>query len=389
MGKRTFGTFKIQMERNQLTYTLSASRIAISSMMNYPGRILMPLALLMIIAGITGGLLRLGADLGDVPKGLVLTHGILITGGFFGTLISIERYAMTRNAGFLLSVLCSLAGGLFFIFEKSIPGTFLMITAAIIQSVVFIQFLISQPSVSHRLFSGGSLCWLAGNITWLTNPASITGWCWWIAFLLLIITGEHNELTAAGANPKRNKTWLVKAEISIISGLLISSFYDFGFYLFLGGMMVMAWFHFHYNPENALIGQKDNLKFTGITAKTGYFWLVVSSVAGLFFIHFHLYRDIFLHTFFLGFIFSMFFAHGPFILPLVLGIKGPVFSNWFYFPFALLNAGLILRITGRVLPSGDILLQGAFLSSAGIVIFFLIAGSLIFIKLHQRNSFHT
>ena len=55
--------------------------------------------------------------------------------------------------------------------------------------------------------------------------------------------------------------------------------------------------------------------------------------------------DAMLHTIFLGFVFSMIFAHAPIILPTITGLALP-FQNIFYLHAALLHLSLMLRVAG-------------------------------------------
>lgn len=57
--------------------------------------------------------------------------------------------------------------------------------------------------------------------------------------------------------------------------------------------------------------------------------------------------DAVLHSFFLGFVFSMIFGHAPVIFPAVLGVQ-PCFRSRFYLQAALLHAALILRVGADV-----------------------------------------
>jgi hypothetical protein len=52
-----------------------------------------------------------------------------------------------------------------------------------------------------------------------------------------------------------------------------------------------------------------------------------------------------LHSIFLGFVFSMIFAHAPIILPTITGLSLP-FQKIFYLHAGLLHLSLLLRIAG-------------------------------------------
>jgi hypothetical protein len=102
----------------------------------------------------------------------------------------------------------------------------------------------------------------------------------------------------------------------------------------------------------------------------GYAWLVVSGVLSIVsagYVAGELY-DGMLHTFFLGFTFSMIFAHGPVILPAI--VERPLaFHPALYAPLAILQLGLALRFLGdlsalapwRARPLGGLLDAAAIL----------------------------
>jgi hypothetical protein len=75
-----------------------------------------------------------------------------------------------------------------------------------------------------------------------------------------------------------------------------------------------------------------------------------------------------LHAIFLGFVFSMIFAHAPIILPTITGLALP-FQNDFYMHAALLHLSLILRIAGDLLPSPPLQQWAGLLNAAAILLF--------------------
>ena len=78
--------------------------------------------------------------------------------------------------------------------------------------------------------------------------------------------------------------------------------------------------------------------------------------------------DAMLHAIFLGFVFSMIFAHAPIILPTITGLALP-FQSAFYLHVALLHLSLLLRIAGDLgqLPWAQ--RWGGLLNAAAILIF--------------------
>src|SRR5262245_63977716 len=80
----------------------------------------------------------------------------------------------------------------------------------------------------------------------------------------------------------------------------------------------------------------------------GYVWLAVGGILWLLFAQFFSAGpryDAMLHTIFLGFVFSMIFAHALIILPTITGLALP-FRNAFYLHAGLLHLSLLLRVAG-------------------------------------------
>jgi hypothetical protein len=89
-------------------------------------------------------------------------------------------------------------------------------------------------------------------------------------------------------------------------------------------------------------------RFMAICLIAGYFWLAAGGLLWIFFAQFFSagpYYDAMLHAIFLGFVFSMIFAHAPIILPTITGVALP-FANAFYLHAGLLHVSLLLRVAG-------------------------------------------
>jgi hypothetical protein len=68
--------------------------------------------------------------------------------------------------------------------------------------------------------------------------------------------------------------------------------------------------------------------------------------------HIDFWYDAALHSFFIGFVFSIIFSHAPIILPAVLKKPIKIYRPVLYIWFGLLQAALLLRIAGAVLENG-------------------------------------
>ena len=81
----------------------------------------------------------------------------------------------------------------------------------------------------------------------------------------------------------------------------------------------------------------------GVALISGYFSLLISGVFVATAVDKPLGYDVLVHTFFIGFVFSMIFAHGPIILPGVLGISAKPYHPLLYFWLVLLHGSWIAR----------------------------------------------
>jgi uncharacterized protein involved in response to NO len=105
----------------------------------------------------------------------------------------------------------------------------------------------------------------------------------------------------------------------------------------------------------------------------GYVWLAVSGIIGLYYgilVAGPIY-DAWLHALFLGFAFSMIFAHALIILPALVKITLP-FHRGFYLPPILLHISLIMRIAGDLLLQQTLRQWGGLLNGVAILLFFFI-----------------
>jgi hypothetical protein len=78
--------------------------------------------------------------------------------------------------------------------------------------------------------------------------------------------------------------------------------------------------------------------------------------------------DAMLHAVFLGFVFSMIFAHAPVIFPSIIGIALP-FRRRFYLHLALLHGALLLRVGGDLALSTAVQQWGGVGNIAAVLLF--------------------
>ncbi|MGH8012866.1 MAG: hypothetical protein ACREQ4_10240, partial [Candidatus Binataceae bacterium] len=113
------------------------------------------------------------------------------------------------------------------------------------------------------------------------------------------------------------------------------------------GVIVLALWLARYDVARRTVHQKGLTRFIAASLLGGYVWLAASGVLWFVFAGALAgYRyDAMLHSVFLGFVFSMIFAHAPVIFPAVTGKPMP-YRRAFYVHVILLHLSLLLRIVG-------------------------------------------
>ena len=105
----------------------------------------------------------------------------------------------------------------------------------------------------------------------------------------------------------------------------------------------------------------------------GYFWLAAGGILWLLFAQFFSAGpryDAMLHSIFLGFVFSMIFAHAPIILPTITGLALP-FQKSFYLHAGLLHLSLLLRVGGDLGSSLSLKEWGGLVNTLALLLFLI------------------
>jgi hypothetical protein len=116
------------------------------------------------------------------------------------------------------------------------------------------------------------------------------------------------------------------------------------------GLIALALWLLRYDMAWRTVSQPGLPRFMAVCLLSGYLWLGIGGVLWLAFADWFTagpYYDAMLHTIFLGFVFSMIFAHAPIIFPSITGMPMP-FSQEFYAHFALLYFSLLVRVVGDI-----------------------------------------
>lgn len=303
---------------------------------------LIPLVLLALLTGISGGWIRLGSMTFALASG-ASNHGLLMVGGFLGTLISIERAMVMKKRIWLIIPLLTGLSSLFFLINLDQAGMGALLAGSFGLSMIMHFQTIRHPFFHSILLYLGAVCWLIGNFLAWHFGMIAAGSTWWIGFLLFTIVGERLELSQFLPVP----TWSKQA-LGILLSLffigLVLPFHGIGNEVMgMAGLLISVWLLI-FDMAKVAAKKKAQFRYIGVGLRVGYLWLGAQGLILLFMESHPLFYDLVLHTFFLGFTFSMIWAHAPIIFPTIFGIRETPYHRLLWWPWSLFQLTLLGRI---------------------------------------------
>ena len=338
---------------------------------------LLALAALSLIAGLWGGLLRVGVAL-PIPTGAVIAdHGALMVCGFLGTLIAVERaVGLGRRWAYAAPVLTG-AGSVSLLVGAPF---WLASLAVVLGSGIFLAASLGVMARQRAIFTLtpalGALAWVVGNLQWCLGLPIFQLVLWWAAFLLWTIAGERLELSRVRRPPRSARLGFCSVAALLGVGLVVLHWNaGLGSQLSGAGLLAFALWLARYDLARRSVRQRGLPRFIAICLLSGFLWLGLS---GALLIHFGplapgLPYDAILHAFFLGFVLSMIFGHAPIIFPAVLRVP-IVYHPLLYLPLVVLHASVALRLAADL---GDLLGLREWAGALHVVSIVLYAGTLL------------
>ncbi len=356
--------------------TLSAARLKVG----YIRPLVLLLSIAALLAALWAGLLRLGWDLPALQPELYSAHGPLMVCGFLGTLISIERsVALGKGWSYTSPILCGVGAFALIAGVGSSIGAALITLGSLGLVVNFGAIIRRQAALFTVTMALGAVAWLVGNCLWLAGIPVIRMFFWWTGFLVLTIVGERLELSRLTGLGDGNRLPFIGSTGLFLIGLAIAlPVPALGLRMAGLGMLAMALWLLRYDLARRTVRQKTLTRYIAVNLLAGYFWLGVGGLGWLWFgdnlTTFH--YDLMLHTVFLGFVFSMIFAHAPIIFPSVTG-RAVSYSPVFYLHSVLLHLSLLLRAASDLSGSYTGYRWGGLLNVIAILLFVISTGRAI------------
>jgi hypothetical protein len=336
-------------------------------------------AVINLIAGIWAGLIRIGWDLPVTP--VAVHHGAIMVGGFLTTLIALEKaIPLKKNLALVVPVLSALSlmmvlpgyysYGLYFLLAGSVG-------LLLIQS----YYLYLHPrDYSFMLMVAGAASLIVGNAMLIHKQFYPAAFPWWMGFILFTITAERLELSRFLPVSKKDKYLLIGLLALFVIGLIIP-FHGTGKYFSGVALMGIALWMLQHDVIRIGIRKTGLTRFSSIALLIANGWLICNGVL-LILLGDSLYSyDILIHVFFIGYTFAMIFAHGPIILPGVLGFTikpyHPILYGWLF----LVQGSLLLRLVSDSLMHSELRKISGIITAVGILFYFV---SIILLVLRAR-----
>ncbi len=337
------------------------------------------LALATLFFGVWAGLLRMGWGLPVLRATLPMSHGPLMVGGFLGTLISLERAVglgditsgRARRLYYAAPLLTGLGAILILLGVRHWSGPLLITLGSAGLLIMMIQIYRLHAAPYVAVIGLGALVWLIGNLLWLFGASIPEVVLWWVGFLVFTIAGERLELSRLLQLPRQVVLLFQAAVVGLLAGLVLSIVsYDLAVRVAGLGMVALALWLLRYDIARRRLSADGQARFIAISLLSGYVWLAIAGGLALVYggITAGPYYDAWLHAIFLGFVFSMIFAHALIIFPAVLG-RPMAFLAVFYAHLVLLHISLILRLYGDLAVDVTMRQWGGMLNAAALLLF--------------------
>lgn len=343
--------------------------------------LVLPFVLISLVVGILAGLFRMGWS---IPMGEVAgEHGALMTGSFLGTLICLERIVALKKKWMYAIPVISGMSLLFFYFGEQQIAMSLLTIGSLGLIYIYIDLIKRFGEYYFYIMMIGAIAWAVGNIIMIVSPLYPQAAPWWITFILLTVFGERLELSKFLPQSKLKKVTMIISISVFICGMILP-YHELGKFISGSGLILMAIWLFKYDIARKSVKAKGMHRFTGSLLLAGYFWLVVCGLLMIVDFGSIFNYDAMLHAFFLGFTFSMIFAHAPIIFPGVAGLIIRPFHDSLFIWGILLQFSLAMRIISGLLMETQLRTLSGMFNAVIIILFFINLVILIISK--QRKT---
>lgn len=332
------------------------------------------LAIVGLVAGLWAGMIRLGWHWPG--SALAGHHGGLMIGGFLGTLIALERAVTLPRWALLVPLMNGISVPLW-LMGAPILAQYALMAGGLGLAILCYWPIRTSGALWHYFIWVGALFYLSGILhLWYTQLYPVA-FPWFMAFFLFTIVGERLELS-------RFLPILPWQKVLLILGLLLF-FLSILLPYHASGRWVMAlslggtgFWLLRFDMARKSLHKKGLHRFVAGNLLLGFLWLIITAGLAVYGTLATLY-DAVLHSFFIGFVMAMIFAHAPIIFPGVLRLSAKPYHPILWVWTALLHGSLVLRMVGDLMSSlalrqwsglvSGIVILGYLLSLASLIAF--------------------
>ena len=345
----------------------------------------LPLLAMIVAAmaiGIVTGLARLGIEVPTLALERAVLHGPILVAGVFGTLIALERAVAMRTVmarDWTWADASPVLGGagtiVLLVNGATVPAAALLTAGAAVLVAVNLEMLRRHPTLDVLTMAIGAGFLLLADAAWLAGRAVPFLTPWWMAFLVLTITGERLELARLRVHGRvAHAAFAVAVAIYIGALLLMVVDAALGVRLSGIGMLALTAWLLRFDIAWLTIRRPGLPRFVAACLLAGYAWLGIAGLIAV--MNEQIWAgfsyDAYLHAVLLGFVFSMVFGHAPIIFPAIL--ERPIgFHPVAWMPLMLLHVAVAARILGDIAMSQELrqaagILTGVAIALYGVVI---------------------
>ena len=343
---------------------------------------------LALLAGLTGALVLLGVGMPSAATRFATTHGELMTLGFLGTVVALERaVALGRPWGYLSPALAA-AGAIGLVAGVPELAGAGILGGAVLLVAVYAAFARVERSLQLAVQAAGAGAWLGAALLLVAGIPVMSAYPWLAAFLVMTVVGERLDLARLGGIDTHVRRQLIVAlwlfVIALTAALAVP---EVGIRVAGVAMLAIAIWLGRHDLARRTVRMAGVTRYIAVCLLAGYAWLAVAGAAwaitGTAPVPAY---DIRLHALFLGFIVSMVFGHAPVIVPAVLRVPLP-YRPWNYVPLALLHGGLVIRLVlGDVLGIPHGLLIGGVVNVLAMLAFVGVSVGSAVAEIRRRHA---
>ncbi len=300
--------------------------------------LLVPLLVLLAFYSALG---RVGFAL-PIPA-VAARHGFLMVSGLFGTLISLERTLILPDRSWLGIPILSALAVVALLLDFDTTAFSLQLLAALLLTALYLK----QAWQYREIYFGGlilsSLAWGMSALVLLLGGGFPVASIWYLLFLLFTIVAERLELSKFVAVPPWGRPLLMGLMIALILSQAIP--FHWGSH-YISGLLIaaIAYWLLRFDIVNINLRKQGFFYYVGSTLFGGYLWLLLCGILMALPLQAFYHYDAVLHSFFIGFAFSMLYAHAPIIFPALLRRRQRPFHPLLYIPVIATHLLLLLRL---------------------------------------------